>query len=50
MAEDRTNKNRAIEMALTQIEKQFGKGSIMRLGDRGETAGVQAISTGSHVV
>jgi len=47
MAEDRTNKNRAIEMALVQIEKQFGKGSIMRLGDRGETAGVQVISTGS---
>ncbi|MBP1599949.1 MAG: recombinase RecA [Acidobacteria bacterium] len=47
MAEDRANKNRAIEMALTQIEKQFGKGSIMRLGDRGETTGIQAISTGS---
>jgi recombination protein RecA len=47
MAEDRTNKNRAIEIALTQIEKQFGKGSIMRLGDRGEAVGVQAISTGS---
>ena len=47
MAEDRNSKNRAIEMALTQIEKQFGKGSIMRLGDRGDTAGVQAISTGS---
>ena len=47
MAEDRTNKNRAIEIALTQIEKQFGKGSIMRLGDRGEAVGVQVISTGS---
>jgi recombination protein RecA len=47
MAEDRANKNRAIEIALTQIEKQFGKGSIMRLGDRGETEGIQTISTGS---
>jgi len=47
MAEDRTNKNKAIDMALTQIEKQFGKGSIMRLGDRTDPAGVRVISTGS---
>ncbi|MDI9612746.1 MAG: recombinase RecA [Acidobacteriota bacterium] len=46
MADDRTNRNKAIDMALTQIEKQFGKGSIMRLGDRIETTGVQSISTG----
>jgi recombination protein RecA len=47
MADERMSKNKAIDMALTQIEKQFGKGSIMRLGDRIDTAGVQAISTGS---
>ncbi len=47
MADDRGSKNKAIEMALTQIEKQFGKGSIMRLGDRVEAAGVRTISTGS---
>ena len=47
MADDRTNKNKAIDMALTQIEKQFGKGSIMRLGDRSEWAGVVIIPTGS---
>jgi recombination protein RecA len=46
MADDRNSKNKAIDMALTQIEKQFGKGSIMRLGDRIDTAGVQSISTG----
>jgi recombination protein RecA len=46
MADERINRNKAIDMALTQIEKQFGKGSIMRLGDRIDTAGVQAISTG----
>jgi recombination protein RecA len=46
MADDRGNKNKAIDIALTQIEKQFGKGSIMRLGDRVDTAGVQSISTG----
>jgi recombination protein RecA len=47
MANDRSGKNKAIDIALTQIEKQFGKGSIMRLGDRTDIAGVKAISTGS---
>ncbi len=47
MADDRNSKNKAIDMALMQIEKQFGKGSIMRLGDRAEPVGIQAISTGS---
>jgi recombination protein RecA len=47
MADDRTNKNKAIDIALTQIEKQFGKGAIMRLGDRIDTGSVKAISTGS---
>jgi recombination protein RecA len=46
MADERANRNKAIDMALAQIEKQFGKGSIMRLGDRTDTAGIQAISTG----
>jgi len=36
----------ALEMAVTQIEKQYGKGSIMRLGERGNV-GVEAISTGA---
>jgi recombination protein RecA len=47
MADERSSRNKAIEMALTQIEKQFGKGSIMRLGDRVEPVGLQTISTGS---
>ncbi len=47
MADERTGKNKAIDIALTQIEKQFGKGSIMRLGDRIDTGGIQSISTGS---
>src|SRR5512136_1880318 len=47
MPDDRSSKNKAIEVALTQIEKQFGKGSIMRLGDRSDPTGVQAISTGA---
>lgn len=40
------NKQRALTAALSQIEKQFGKGSIMRLGDT-QTLDVDAISTGS---
>ncbi|HEY3309284.1 MAG TPA: recombinase RecA [Desulfuromonadaceae bacterium] len=40
-------KNKAIELALSQIEKQFGKGSIMRLGNDEVLPGVEAISTGS---
>ncbi len=41
------NKARALEMAISQIEKSFGKGAIMRLGDKGTVEGVQSIPTGS---
>ena len=40
------NKQRALAAALTQIEKQFGKGSVMRMGDRPVEA-VETIGTGS---
>ncbi|MDO2949120.1 recombinase RecA [Aeromonas simiae] len=40
------NKQKALAAALGQIEKQFGKGSIMRLGDS-QTMDIEAISTGS---
>lgn len=46
MPEIRNDKSKAIEVALLQIEKQFGKGSIMRLGDK-EAIAVPAISTGA---
>jgi recombination protein RecA len=46
MAEERTERAKAIEAALAQIDKQFGKGSIMRLGSR-ETIDVPAIPTGA---
>jgi recombination protein RecA len=45
MADD--NRNRTLDMAMGQIEKQFGKGSIMRLGEDFILPDVQAISTGS---
>jgi recombination protein RecA len=47
MAEERTEKARAIDLALSQIEKQFGKGSIMRLGGMDINSTVDAISSGS---
>src|SRR5690606_28952876 len=40
------NKKRALSAALGQIEKQFGKGSVMRMGD-GTAQAVEAIPTGS---
>ncbi|HDZ08528.1 recombinase RecA [Pseudohongiella sp.] len=40
------NKEKALTAALSQIERQFGKGSMMRLGDKGREA-IPAISTGS---
>jgi len=46
MADDRKERTQAIEAALSQIDKQFGKGSIMRLGSR-EKVDVPAIPTGS---
>src|SRR5919198_5024528 len=47
MAEERTEKSRALDLAVSQIEKQFGKGSIMRLGGIDSSAALDAISTGS---
>ena len=44
MTED---KMKALSAALSQIEKQFGKGSVMRLGDHDIARDIQAISTGS---
>jgi len=38
---------KAVELAVGQIEKQFGKGSIMRLGDKGTVAPIPVISTGA---
>src|SRR5437660_779656 len=47
MADERQEKNRAIDLALSQIEKQFGKGSIMRLGSKEAIVPIAVISTGS---
>jgi recombination protein RecA len=41
------NKNKALSAALAQIERQFGKGSVMRMGDGNAVRDIEAISTGS---
>jgi len=46
MANERDQKSKAIETALSQIERQFGKGSIMRLGDRPRDLDIPVIPTG----
>ena len=45
--EDVKERTKAIDIAVGQIEKQFGKGSIMRLGQKGGIAAVEVISTGA---
>ena len=47
MAEISNGKGKALDLALAQISKQFGKGAIMRLGDEGAQVQVDAIPTGS---
>jgi len=47
MPEERSEKSKAIDLALMQIEKQFGKGSIMRLGMRDALVPVEIIPTGA---
>ena len=42
-----TEREKALDLALGQIERQFGKGSVLRLGDSGEPTQITAISTGS---
>jgi len=41
------NRKKALAAALGQIEKQFGKGSVMRLGDAASTKGIDVVSSGS---
>jgi recombination protein RecA len=45
--DDHKERNKALDIAVGQIEKQYGKGSIMRLGQRGPIAPMEVISTGS---
>src|SRR5512135_620594 len=46
-SDERNERTKALDVAVSQIEKQFGKGSIMRLGQKGAIAPVDSIPTGS---
>ncbi|MBO6148449.1 MAG: recombinase RecA [Lachnospiraceae bacterium] len=46
-AKNNENKLKALDMALSQIEKQFGKGAVMKLGDRSGQMNIETIPTGS---
>ena len=47
MSINKTEKDKALEAAMAQIQKQFGKGAIMKLGDDNAHMNIEAISTGS---
>ncbi len=47
VAKDDTDKKKALDAALSQIERSFGKGSIMRLGKNEQVVEIESISTGS---
>src|SRR3972149_5454365 len=46
-ADDKKEKMKAIELALAQVEKQFGKGAIMKLGEGSKRHDIDVIPTGS---
>src|SRR6202158_1248697 len=41
------DKQRALEAALAQIDRAFGKGSVMKLGEKGKIVEIESVSTGS---
>jgi recombination protein RecA len=46
-SDERNDRSKALDVAVSQIEKQFGKGSIMRLGQKGAIAPADVIPTGA---
>ena len=47
VAQSDSDKQRALEAALTQIDRAFGKGSVMKLGEKGRVVEIESVSTGS---
>jgi recombination protein RecA len=47
VSSENPDKQRALEAALAQIDRAFGKGSVMKLGDKGKIAGIESVPTGS---
>ena len=44
---DQSEKLKALDVALAQIEKQYGKGSVMKLEDKGNSMDVETVPTGA---
>ena len=44
---DKAEKMKALDAALTQIEKAYGKGSVMKLGDSGANMNIETVASGS---
>ena len=44
---EKEEKLKALDAALAQIEKQYGKGSVMKLGDQSANMGIEVVPTGS---
>src|ERR1700759_1380829 len=47
VAREDGDKQRALEAALSQIDRAFGKGSVMKLGEKGKVVEIESVSTGS---
>jgi recombination protein RecA len=47
VGKDDADKKRALEAALSQIDRAFGKGSVMKLGEKGKIVEIESVSTGS---
>src|SRR5476651_1530235 len=47
VAQTDSDKQRALEAALAQIDRAFGKGSVMKLGEKGKIVDIESVSTGS---
>ena len=47
VGQEDSNKHKALEAALAQIDRAFGKGSVMKLGDKGKIVEIESVSTGS---
>ena len=47
MATNKDERDKALEAAMLQIQKKYGKGAVMKLGDDGARMNIEAISTGS---
>jgi len=48
MANEESDKEQALKLAMMQVEKEYGKGSVMRLGDKKANLSIEVIPTGIY--